>query len=207
VNVRLSKVVFSSDKNSRGQLILASSGGKAILSPSRGYTNSTPSGGGSFIQRLRKNTKRGELTLSARRLESSSRTPLTALGERGLHPHGKLSYKFKGLIFNSRSTQKFALLFDQRVALQKVGCISGRIAIRSPSPIGCRSAPDVRRAPRRKHRRPSKRKSSSCAGRCRQTGRVPSALTRFETLCVNTAVSRFPRVGPSIAFLSVRARR
>jgi hypothetical protein len=48
VNVRLSKVVFSSDKNSRGQLILASSGGKAILSPSRGYTNSTPSGGGSF---------------------------------------------------------------------------------------------------------------------------------------------------------------
>jgi hypothetical protein len=48
VNVRLNKVIFSSEKNSRGQLILASSGGKAILSPSRGYTKSTPSGGGSF---------------------------------------------------------------------------------------------------------------------------------------------------------------
>jgi hypothetical protein len=44
VNVRLSKAVFSSDKNSRGQLTLASSGGKAILSPSRGYTKSTPFG-------------------------------------------------------------------------------------------------------------------------------------------------------------------
>jgi hypothetical protein len=48
VSVRLSKAVFSSDKNSRGQLTLASSGGKAILSPSRGYTKSTPFGGGSF---------------------------------------------------------------------------------------------------------------------------------------------------------------
>jgi putative transposase len=48
VSARLSKAVFSSDKNNRGQLILASSGGKAISSPSRGYTKSTPSGGGSF---------------------------------------------------------------------------------------------------------------------------------------------------------------
>ena len=37
-------VIFSSDKNSREQLILASSGGKATLSLSRGYTKSTPSG-------------------------------------------------------------------------------------------------------------------------------------------------------------------
>ena len=48
MRVRLNKAVFSSDKNNRGQLILASSGGKAISSPSRGYTKSTPSGGGSF---------------------------------------------------------------------------------------------------------------------------------------------------------------
>jgi len=48
VSARLSKAVCSSDKNNRGQLILASSGGKAISSPSRGYTKSTPSGGGSF---------------------------------------------------------------------------------------------------------------------------------------------------------------
>jgi hypothetical protein len=41
-----------------------------------------------------------------------------APGERGLHPHGKLSYEIKGLIFNSRSTRKPKLPFDQRVALQ-----------------------------------------------------------------------------------------
>jgi hypothetical protein len=35
---------------------------------------------------------------------------------RGLHPHGKLSYKVKGLFFTSRSTRKPRLPFDQRVA-------------------------------------------------------------------------------------------
>lgn len=52
MSARLSKAVFSSDKNNRGQLILASSGGKAISSPSRGYTKSTPSGGGSFNKEM-----------------------------------------------------------------------------------------------------------------------------------------------------------
>ncbi len=41
-----------------------------------------------------------------------------APGERGLHPHEKLSYEIKGFIFNSRSTRKPKLPFDQRVALQ-----------------------------------------------------------------------------------------
>jgi hypothetical protein len=39
-----------------------------------------------------------------------------APGGRGLHPHGNLSYELKGLIFNSRSTRKPKLPFDQRVA-------------------------------------------------------------------------------------------
>jgi hypothetical protein len=39
-----------------------------------------------------------------------------APGGRGLHPHGELSYEVKGFIFNSRSTRKPRLPFDQRVA-------------------------------------------------------------------------------------------
>jgi hypothetical protein len=45
----------------------------------------------------------------------------------------------------------------------KVGWIHGRIALRAPSPRGLRSAPDVRRAPRRKPRMPSQRRSSGDA--------------------------------------------
>ncbi len=39
-----------------------------------------------------------------------------APGGKDLHPHGKLSCEVKGFIFNSRSTRKPKLPFDQRVA-------------------------------------------------------------------------------------------
>jgi len=80
VSVRLSKAVFSSDKNSRGQLTLASSGGKAILSPSRGYTKSTPFGGGSFIMH--------ELLDNATRLATATLLTMPIFIKIGLKPAG-----------------------------------------------------------------------------------------------------------------------
>jgi hypothetical protein len=45
-----------------------------------------------------------------------------APGGRDLHPHEKLSYEVKGLLFNSRSTRKPRLPFDQRVAPPQTPC-------------------------------------------------------------------------------------
>jgi len=50
------------------------------------------------------------------------------------------------------------------------------------------------------------RKSSSYAKRCRRVAWVRSVRMEFESLCVNTAVTRSPRVGRSLAFSSVRSR-
>jgi hypothetical protein len=79
--------------------------------------------------------------------------------------------------------------------------------MRAPSPSGLRSAPDVRRAPRRKHRMPSQRQSSGYARRCRRMAWVRSVRMEFESIYVNTAVTRSRRVGRSLAFSSVRPRR
>ena len=91
--------------------------------------------------------------------------------------------------------------------MPKVGCIHGSIARRAPSPRGLRSAPDVRRAPRRKHRLSSQRKSSSDVKRGRRVAWGRSVRMACESICVNTAVTRSPRVGRSLAFASVRPRR
>jgi hypothetical protein len=72
--------------------------------------------------------------------------------------------------------------------------------LNSPSRIGFRNTLGVHRACRRKHRIASKRTSSGCIRPYRQMDWVRSALTSFEIIYVNTALSGFPRVGRAIAF-------
>jgi hypothetical protein len=57
---------------------------------------------------------------TSRRLEGYAVT--SAPEGKGLHLHGKLSYEVKGFIFNSRSTRKPKLPFDQRVAPRQTPC-------------------------------------------------------------------------------------
>ena len=95
----------------------------------------------------------------------------------------------------------------KRWAVQKVGCTSGSIAIRPPSPRGSRRARDGLRPPRAKRPRRSQRKSFGCIKPYRQTHRGRCALGSFETISVNTVSPRSLRCAPSIAFSTVRHRR
>jgi hypothetical protein len=95
----------------------------------------------------------------------------------------------------------------REMAVPKVGCPSGRIAIRLPHLPGLRNALGAPRPPRPKRLRPSKRPSSSSVGHCRQKAPNRRALAGCGIISAITPSRRSRRCARSIAFSSARDRR
>ena len=90
-------------------------------------------------------------------------------------------------------------LFAGRWAVQKAGCLSGKIAMRPASPPGVWRVLGVRGSPRPKRLQRSKGQSSAYATAYREASREASVRKGFEIICVDTTPSHSPRVVRSLA--------